>query len=69
MAWTNFHTHSQFCGGSGKPEAFVLQAIQSGMTGLGLSCLAPLPFKNAIAADEQSFEAHFREIRRLRLIP
>lgn len=44
MRQTNYHTHTKFCDGNDEPQNFVREAIKLGMSGLGFSSHAPLPF-------------------------
>ncbi len=44
MSWSNTHTHSSFCDGKYSLKKYVTQAIHLGMTSLGFSSHAPLPF-------------------------
>ncbi len=39
----NFHTHSEFCDGSGHPEKYVLSAVKKGFKSLGFSSHSPTP--------------------------
>jgi histidinol-phosphatase (PHP family) len=45
----NHHTHSRFCDGTGKPEDYILAAIDRKFHTLGFSSHAPVPFKNNFA--------------------
>jgi histidinol-phosphatase (PHP family) len=42
----NFHTHSNYCDGSGDLEDYVKHAIQKGFQAIGFSSHAPTPFVN-----------------------
>lgn len=44
MTWTNYHTHCHFCDGRGTPGEFAAAALTRGMTALGFSSHATLPF-------------------------
>jgi histidinol-phosphatase (PHP family) len=44
MTWANYHTHCHFCDGKGTPGEFAAAALARGMTALGFSSHATLPF-------------------------
>lgn len=43
MKYSNYHTHCIFCDGQGKPEEFVIEAINRKFQAIGFSSHAPLP--------------------------
>lgn len=45
----NLHTHTHFCDGSDHPEEYVRQALDKGLSILGFSGHAPVPFDNNFA--------------------
>lgn len=61
----NFHTHTNFCDGSSKPEKYVEEANKSGLKALGFSGHAPVPFPNNFSLTENSILDYCQEIRRL----
>ncbi|RMF87332.1 MAG: histidinol-phosphatase HisJ [Nitrospinota bacterium] len=65
MIRSNYHTHCVFCDGKGDPEEYVKRAIGQGMTALGFSCHAPLPFPNAFAMPAENFPAYVSRIKAL----
>ncbi len=66
MSLFNLHTHTHFCDGSDKPEAYVKKAIELGFSSLGFSGHAPMPFENKYAIPAEKLEAYMAEIDRLR---
>lgn len=65
MQKMNFHTHSEYCDGSGKPEEYVQAAISKNFRALGFSGHTPLPFPNNWTMDEESLPVYLNEIRQL----
>lgn len=65
MNYFNLHTHTLFCDGKYKPEAYVLEAINKKMTALGFTCHSPLPFENSYSIKEYNVEKYVSEIRML----
>jgi len=66
MQKMNFHTHTQYCDGTGSPEVYVEAALDRGFIALGFSGHAPLPFPNSWTMDEDSLPRYLSEIRKLR---
>ncbi|MBA3825110.1 MAG: histidinol-phosphatase [Ktedonobacterales bacterium] len=62
---TNYHTHSRYCDGQGEIEDYVRAAIAQGMTSLGISSHAPVPFANGYALRPEKLDAYVAEVRRL----
>lgn len=65
MILTNYHTHSDFCDGTGSPEAYVDAAIRKGFTALGFSAHAPIPVENEWTLSKERLPAYLAEIERL----
>jgi len=64
----NYHTHTHYCDGSAAPEEYVLAAIKNGMTSLGFSGHAPVPFENNFAIKNiHTLKAYAKEIIDLKL--
>lgn len=42
--WSNFHTHSHYCDGKGSIAEYLMAARERGVTQIGFSSHAPLPF-------------------------
>lgn len=66
MIPTNYHTHCHFCDGMGDPEEYVTEAIAQGMTSLGFSCHAPLPFPTSYTMPVDKFTLYVSRIKALR---
>jgi histidinol-phosphatase (PHP family) len=64
--WTNYHSHSHYCDGTGSPEAQVLAARQQGIRAFGFSSHAPVPFANAWSMQPERLEAYLAETAALR---
>jgi histidinol-phosphatase (PHP family) len=63
---SNFHTHSIFCDGKAKPEAFITKAIELGFDCIGFSSHAPLPFHRDWTLKSDRLSSYIREIARLK---
>lgn len=63
---TNYHTHCHFCDGKGDPEEYVTAAIAQGMTALGFSCHAPVPFPTTYTMPVERFAGYVSRIKALR---
>ena len=66
MFKTNYHTHSDFCDGTGKLEDYVISAINKGFDILGFSGHAPLPFKNDWTMHKSRVKDYLEELERLK---
>ncbi len=66
MTGFNFHMHSNFSDGGKPAEAYVQEAIRQGMTDLGFSDHAPMPFINTFSIQPGNFEPYCLEINRLK---
>lgn len=62
----NFHTHTTFCDGRKKPERYILAAMEKGMSHLGFSGHAPVPFPNHFAIATEEVQKYCNEILRLK---
>ena len=65
MLTTNYHMHSKFCDGQGEIEEYMRQAIALGMTSIGVSSHAPVPFANTYAIHADQLDTYCAEVRRL----
>ena len=63
---SNLHCHTQFCDGHDTMEAFVTQAISSGITTLGFTPHSPVPLQSPCNMPDCDVAAYFSEIDRLR---
>ncbi len=66
MILSNFHTHSTFSDGKDLPKVCVDEALRLGMSAIGISDHAPLPFRNSFAIPTGRYTAYCDEIRRLK---
>lgn len=66
MILSNYHTHSEFCDGVGRLEEYVVSALQQGMTSLGFSSHAPLPFETGWAMRNEAFPVYAAQISQLK---
>ena len=61
---SNYHTHSCYCDGRGKPYEFVEYALSHGFSALGFSGHSPLPFKNNFSIKD--YDGYCNDIRSLK---
>jgi len=66
MFKTNYHSHSEFCDGSGKLEDYVKSAISKSFDVFGFSGHAPLPFENDWTMARSALEGYLNETKRLK---
>ncbi|MFP4362940.1 MAG: histidinol-phosphatase HisJ [Spirochaetia bacterium] len=67
MEWKyNYHTHTDYCDGNGKPEAYVEAALKGDVKVLGFSSHAPCPFETEWTMKPEKLAAYVQEIGRLR---
>lgn len=66
MFKTNYHSHSDFCDGTGKLEEYVKSAISKGFDVFGFSGHAPLPFENDWTMSKLLVNDYLIETRRLK---
>ncbi len=66
MFKTNYHSHSEFCDGTGKLEDYVISAIKKGFDVLGFSGHAPLPFESDWTIPKARLETYIEELKRLK---
>lgn len=64
----NYHTHSDFSDGGRPAEEYVAEAIRQGMTDLGFSDHAPIPFDNPFSIPPGRLDAYLAETRRLQAV-
>jgi len=62
----NYHTHTRYDDGRGDPEDYVRAALARGLTHLGFSGHAPLPFETTWNMKAELFDPYKREILSLR---
>ena len=66
MFKTNYHSHSDFCDGTGKLEDYVNSAISKNFDIFGFSGHAPLPFENDWTMPKSVLKDYLDETRRLK---
>jgi histidinol-phosphatase (PHP family) len=64
--WSNFHTHTHFCDGKGKPEDYILKARELQVGSIGFSSHAPLPFSCTWCMKPDRLDDYLTTINRLR---
>lgn len=62
----NYHTHNRWCDGNGEIEAVVAAALAAGLTQIGISSHAPVPFTAAYALPLAQLQAYRAEVLRVR---
>ncbi len=62
----NLHTHSIFCDGNGKPEEYVLSAIEKGFRVIGFSSHAPTPITLDWTLKNENLNLYFETINSLK---
>ncbi len=58
---TNYHSHSEFCDGTGQLEEYVKADINKGFDAFGFSGHAPRPFKNDGVIQQNNLLSYFDE--------
>lgn len=66
MPWTNYHTHCHVCDGEGEPQQYIEAAIQQGVSALGFSSHAPVPFPTSWTLQQADLDGYCQLIRRLK---
>ena len=66
MNYSNYHTHTLYCDGKDTPEAFIEEAIRKGMSAIGFSSHAPLPYDNGYSIKENRLGEYCNEISQLK---
>jgi len=64
--YQNFHSHTHYCDGATKPEAYIKTAIQKGFWAYGYSSHAPLPFSCKWAMDKNKIDSYIAEIQSIK---
>ncbi len=64
--WTNYHSHSHYCDGSGSPEEQVLGAIEQGVSAFGFSTHSPVPFESGWNMKAERLDAYLKETQLLK---
>ncbi|NBC82835.1 MAG: histidinol-phosphatase HisJ family protein [Bacteroidetes bacterium] len=66
MPWTNYHSHTYYCDGGGKPIDYVHAAIEKGLVAYGFSTHGPVPFPSGWNIDHQDILKYVNEISNLK---
>ena len=66
MLYSNYHSHTDYCDGTEKPERYIESAIENGLQSYGFSSHAPLPFSTNWAMDINCLKAYLYEINALK---
>lgn len=66
MVTSNYHIHSTYCDGKNTLEEMVQAAIASGLTDIGFSGHAPLPYDNDWTIKEDEIESYINEVNSLK---
>jgi histidinol-phosphatase (PHP family) len=64
---TNLHTHTLFCDGYDTPEKYIESAVAAGMSSLGFSAHAPMPFYCKWALPSESLKKYYHTIQELKV--
>jgi histidinol-phosphatase (PHP family) len=65
VTWS-YHTHNQYCDGEATIEEMVQAAIEAGLTQIGISSHAPLPFETAWNMPPSRLSQYIQEVREIR---
>ena len=63
---TDYHTHSRFCDGSGALKDYAVAAVEKGLSALGFSAHAPVPFESEWHMKAASVPEYLAEARHTR---
>jgi len=66
MISTNYHIHSRYCDGKGELDDYVEQAIARGLSSIGFSSHAPLPFDSRWAMPLDKLPLYLADIAQCR---
>lgn len=64
--WANFHTHSDYCDGKGPLQDYIDKAKSLGMSTLGFSSHAPVPFDTKWCMKSERLGGYINEIERIK---
>lgn len=60
---TSYHTHSHYCDGQGEIVEMVEAALEAGLTEVGISSHAPLPFETEWTMPPERLQSYAAEVR------
>lgn len=63
---SNFHTHTNYCDGKGDAQTYAVRAETLGLTSLGFSSHAPLPFDCAWCMQKSQLPEYLRALKTIR---
>jgi histidinol-phosphatase (PHP family) len=66
MAWSNFHTHCNYCDGKGELTDFVTEAKRLNMLSIGFSSHAPVPFPTKWCMRSERFPDYLNAIEKIK---
>lgn len=64
-SWTNFHTHTPFCDGTGTIDEYIAAACAQNVTALGFSSHAPLTFEPEWTLAVKDVAEYCRQVRKV----
>jgi histidinol-phosphatase (PHP family) len=64
--WSNFHSHSRYCDGTGELSEYLTEAVANGVTSLGFSSHAPVPFDCTWCMKKENVKPYLDNIERLK---
>ena len=65
MVHSNYHIHSNYCDGKNSLEEMVQAAVQEGLTSIGFTGHAPLPYENDWTMKKETVHSYMDEVRTL----
>ncbi|MBN1119222.1 MAG: histidinol-phosphatase [Bacteroidales bacterium] len=67
MAWTNFHSHTHYCDGTGTIAEYLENAVKQGMPSYGISSHAPVGFQTDWCIPDAEVKAYISELKAAKL--
>lgn len=64
---TNYHTHSRYCDGDGEIAEMIEAALAAGLTEIGITSHAPLPFETGWTMPHARLASYAAEVRELQV--
>ena len=64
--WSNFHTHNHYCDGKAGLNDYLREAVRSGITNIGFSSHAPIPFPCKWCIKREVLPVYLEEIESLK---
>lgn len=66
QAWTNYHSHTNYCDGSSQPDRYIEEAIKNNLPAYGFSSHAPVNFPTNWCIPDKSIDNYLSEIQRIK---